>query len=555
MANKALFNKRATAVKPTDHVNEAGGTAYAMTAKHALAQFATTGTLSDQHYTKAEKQLEQVLEFASQVDATFVAKTALYARVTGGMKDMPALLCVHLASRKTPEARKLLKAIFPVVIDNGKMLRNFVQILRSGVTGRKSLGSTAKKLIQHWLLSRNYQQLLYAYVGNDPSLADIIKLARPRVGEDTVRQAFHNWVLGREFDADALPLIVLQYEQWKRGEGTGPVPTVPFQLLDSLPLTTEHWKDIFRNGRWQFTRMNLNTAQRHGVFDDPAMVKLIADRLRDPKQIEGARAFPYQLLGAYLAVTNDVGGGMWGSEPDKREAKDMPREIVDALHDALEIATENVPDFGGTVYVFPDVSGSMNQAITGNRKGSTSKVKCYHVSALIAATVLRRNPGSRVIPFSDNAFMNVNLEPRDTVMTNARAISRLGGGGTNTSDPLRQLNEKNAKGDLCIWVSDLQSWVDSDPSGYGYGYNSRGRGTPTMDEWEIFRKRNPNAKAVHINVQAYNSVQAHDRKDILNIGGFSDKIFETISQFAKGALNPEHWVGEIEGTQVPAIVG
>ena len=51
------------------------------------------------------------------------------------MKDMPALLCAILAVRDV----KLLEAIFPRVIDNGKMLRTFVQILRSGVVGRKSL--------------------------------------------------------------------------------------------------------------------------------------------------------------------------------------------------------------------------------------------------------------------------------------------------------------------------------------------------------------------------------------------------------------------------------
>ena len=33
-----------------------------------------------------------------------------------------------------------MKAVFPRVIDNGKMLRNFVQVVRSGTVGRKSFG-------------------------------------------------------------------------------------------------------------------------------------------------------------------------------------------------------------------------------------------------------------------------------------------------------------------------------------------------------------------------------------------------------------------------------
>ncbi|MCP2871823.1 TROVE domain-containing protein, partial [Salmonella enterica subsp. enterica serovar Typhimurium] len=70
----------------------------------------------------------------------------------------------------------LLSQVFSRVVDNGKMLRNFVQILRSGTVGRKSLGSRPKKLVQHWLLTATEKQLLNAAVGNTPSLADVVKM-------------------------------------------------------------------------------------------------------------------------------------------------------------------------------------------------------------------------------------------------------------------------------------------------------------------------------------------------------------------------------------------
>ena len=47
----------------------------------------------------------------------------------------------------------LLGQVFGRVVDNGKMLRNFVQILRSGAVGRKSLGTRPKKLVQQWLVT------------------------------------------------------------------------------------------------------------------------------------------------------------------------------------------------------------------------------------------------------------------------------------------------------------------------------------------------------------------------------------------------------------------
>ena len=56
------------------------------------------------------------------------------------MKDMPAALAATLAVWDTA----LLAQVFGRVIDNGKMLRNFVQIVRSGAMGRKSLGSAPR---------------------------------------------------------------------------------------------------------------------------------------------------------------------------------------------------------------------------------------------------------------------------------------------------------------------------------------------------------------------------------------------------------------------------
>ncbi|CAN5426692.1 hypothetical protein BH20ACI3_BH20ACI3_29730 [soil metagenome] len=69
------------------------------------------------------------------------------------IKDMPALLCAVLSV----EDRALLNAVFPRVIDNSKLLRNSVQIMRSaGVVGRKSLGSAPKRLVRKCLDARVY---------------------------------------------------------------------------------------------------------------------------------------------------------------------------------------------------------------------------------------------------------------------------------------------------------------------------------------------------------------------------------------------------------------
>jgi 60 kDa SS-A/Ro ribonucleoprotein len=517
MANKSLFQSlRGALVPPTDTTNEAGGPAYALPPKHALAQYAMTGCLNATYYVSAEAQLEKVMALTSLVEAEFVAKTAVYARQKGFMKDMPALLCAAL-SMKNPQ---LLRTVFDRVVDDGKMLRNFIQVMRSGAVGRKSLGTVPKKLAQRWLAARTDEQLFRASVGNSPSLVDVIKMVHPKPAGAT-REALYGYLLEREHNAEILPEIVTQFEAFKAGRREV-VPNVPFQMLTALELGKTEWTAIAKQAPWQMTRMNLNTFARHGVFEDPAMIKLVAERLASAEGVKRARVFPYQLLAAF-----------------KSAGADVPNLVREALQTAMEVAIQNVPRINGKVYVCPDVSGSMGSALTGERTGATSAVRCIDVAALVSAAILRRNPTAEVLPFATEV-VDVRLNSRDSVMSNAEKLAAVGGGGTTCSAPLAWLNQKQAKGDLVVFVSDNQSWVDA------HG----GRGTETLRQWTAFKQSNPQARLVCIDIQPHGTVQAAEAGDILNIGGFSDQVFEVITAFAEGRLGADHWVGLIDAVEL-----
>jgi 60 kDa SS-A/Ro ribonucleoprotein len=189
----------------------------------------------------------------------------------------------------------------------------------------------------------------------------------------------------------------------------------------------------------------------------------------------------------------------------------------------------------GQVFVCPDVSGSMKSPVTGHRQGATTSVQCIDVAALVAASILRKNPSAEVLPFEQNV-VRLDLNPRDSIMSNARRLAAVGGGGTNCSAPVKLLNHRGAKGDLVIFVSDNQSWVDS----------GSGRGTQLMHAWQQFRERNQQAKLVCLDIQPNRTTQATEREDILNIGGFSDQVFEVIAAFASGELSGDHWVRRIQ---------
>jgi 60 kDa SS-A/Ro ribonucleoprotein len=522
MATKNLFankNKKTVSAKvtlPTNTVNEAGGTAYKMSDKAALAQYAMTGCFNGTFYVSDKDQLKTTLELANKVEPKFVAKLAVYARQKGLMKDMPAVLAAVVAG-KDPE---LLAQIFSKVVDNPKMLRNFVQVVRSGATGRKSLGTRPKKLIQNYLETLTDDQLFKADVGNDPSLQDIIKLVHPKP-TNKQRSALYGYLLDKEYSKKDLCALAKQFEAFKK-DMKGEIPDVPFQMLTALPLKDSHWTQIAENATWNQIRMNLNTFARHNVLADSKVVTALATKLADPEQVKRSKTFPYQLFTAYLNVDSTI-----------------PAKLTNALQDAADHSLDNIPEFNGKVYVMVDTSGSMGSAVTGNRGSVTSKMRCVDVAALFAAAILRKNPDTEIVPFDTSVHSGHRFNPRDSIMTNAKTLASFGGGGTNCSSALAYVNAKAGKGDLVIYVSDNESWVDS---GRGL-YN---RGTATMNEWNKFKTRNKDAKLVCIDIQPNASTQAHDRDDVLNVGGFGDQVFDVIARFVELGNNKDLWIKTIE---------
>lgn len=549
--NQTARGKRALKNVPkANTTNKAGGKAYKFTDKHALAQYCLTGTFNGTFYSNAQTQLDEVIKLSAKVSPEYIASLAVYAREHGHMKDTPAFLLAVLANRDI----ELFKRSFNQVVDNGKMLRNFVQIIRSGATGRKSFGTAIKKTLQNWLNARTDYQIFHDSVGNTPSLSDVIKMVRPKPANKK-REVLYAYVTDKlSFKKSAktiictksvpagrgkfkdvrvktadIPDCIKSYEKYKL-TGTGEVPKVPFQLLTALNLGTKEWSAIADNAKWQMTRMNLNTFQRHGVFDNKKMVNSIATRLADRENVLGAKAFPYQLFTSYKYADASV-----------------PHKVRDSLQDAMEHAIENVPEIDGEVTVCVDVSGSMGCAVTGNRPGATSKMTYVDVAGLITSAIMRKNPSAKVIAFNHSA-QAVHLNSRDSVMTNAQKIANLLSGGTDCSAPIQMLNQTGDKSDLIVMVSDNESWHGLSGGRYrGYWGNS---GTDMMAEWTKFKKRNPNAKLVNIDIEPNGNSQTKSSDDVLNIAGFSDICFSIINAFARGALANDALVETIEAVSI-----
>jgi 60 kDa SS-A/Ro ribonucleoprotein len=515
MANKGLFASAIARLLPAaGTLNRERAPAYEYGPEAKLAQLAVTGTLSASFYASAETHLAKAIEAARAVDPMFVARAAVYARKSGTMKDMPALLTAYL----TIADPDLAVRVFRRVIDNGRMLRTFVQVMRSGQVGRTSLGTRPKRLVQEWLETASMRDLMAAATGNDPSLADIVRMVRPKPA-NAERRAFYGWLIGKPYDFAALPAEIVAFEAWKSNP-SGLLPPVPFEWLTAFPLGAKQWGQLASSMGWQALRMNINTLARNGAFGVKGVTEAVVARLAEVDAQKKARVLPYQLM----VALGTAGDG-------------VPLKVQAALEEALEASVASVPKVTGRVVVCPDVSGSMASPATGYRKGATSKVTCNDVAALVAAAMLRTNPAARVLPF-EQRVVDVTLDPFARLAVNTANLAAVGGGGTSVSAPLARLNAEKALVDLVVIVSDNESWVDA----------TRGGATATMREWDRIVRRNPGAKLVCVDIQPYGTTQASGRPEILNVGGFSDAVFDTIARFASGETRD--WVSIVNETEV-----
>jgi 60 kDa SS-A/Ro ribonucleoprotein len=548
MANRSLFSSFQKALPNATARNEAGGRAYALAPKHALAQLAATGCFEQTFYAKAETQLTQLQELVDTVDDnTFLAKLAVFSRERAFMKDMPAALVAALASRDS----ELMHRVFDRAIDNGRVLRTLFQMIRSGRFGRKSLSSSLQRAFGRWLNEASVSKLLAASIGRDPTLRDVLRLARPTPINNERRALFgyltekavEKWTPACENDLPAQVRSLMAYRKAESAEEQVEIlskTSVRWDLLADAARGPLVWKAIARQMGPQALRMNLNTLVRHDVFEnDKRMVDEVARRIADVDEIKRSRQFPYQFLAAYLNASPD-----------------LSHKIKAALHQAAEVACGNVPRLSGPIVIGLDTSGSMRQPVMGRRSnGHQSPMRCIDVASLFAAAILRRNPNSLLIPFDTQAY-DVRVDPQDTILSLGERFAQYGGGGTDCSLPLAMVNSSRHKQRFagCVLVSDNMSWVQRKDSRYAEFFGAMA--TKVMEEWNRFvqqqrrfqRKHFRAPKLICIDIQPYGTTQAPERDDILNIGGFSDAVFKVVSDFFDD--KPNRLVTEVESIEL-----
>jgi 60 kDa SS-A/Ro ribonucleoprotein len=377
--------------------------------------------------------------------------------------------------------------------------------------------------------------------GFTPTMSDMLAALHVTPLNEEQRAMF-GWIRGHKpgkerYAAEALPAPIRALEAFKADPARAALPEGidVFQFMRLMPDVPARWSQLARLMSWTQVFKNLQTLARHRIFEDPNEAHYVAGRLTSQDEILRSRAFPYQLLIAYRAVTPSTKAWMTDARNPEWTA---PEVIKSALRRALDIAIANTPELPGLTVIGVDSSGSMSNPITGQQysrgrdgqfRNTSSKAMVVDVAGLFAASCLKYNPETVVLPYDDHIH-RVDLIPEDSVITICDKLP-TSGGGTNTSLVLKEVVDKQIPADSIIILSDTESWLDS-PRSSGFLLGRRG-GTRTMELFNQHRARKPKAKLVCWNLQAGRTTQAVG-DGVLNTAGFSEAIWDNVRKFLVG---------------------
>ncbi len=141
-------------------------------------------------------------------------------------------------------------------------------------------------------------------------------------------------------------------------------------------------------------------------------------------------------------------------------------------------------------------------------------------------------------------MVHINLNKRDSVMTNADKLAKIGGGGNNSLGAACRSSPARMPRSISWWCHLGQPVLDGCAQGQpadgcddGDGQGSRG--SIRLQSWSA---------------STFSLLQRHRRRraeDMLNIGGFSDAVCEVIAAFAASSKEPDGWMKSHRGDRAP----
>lgn len=480
---------------PTKTTNYEGGEAYEPDdPKFALYKLVINNLLEDTHYRSDEEGLKQVMRAfgpAAQEDPKFPLQLAAYAREEMYLRDISQLLLVMAANETKEHVRDYALDIIQRADEPATCLAIHDKVY--GGTAPKPL----KKAINDALHQFDaYQIAKYDTDRREVNLRDVLNRTHPKPRDDERDEIFERLIRGGLDDYPEVDPLDTP-ETWET-------------VISEHGSTRQAWESVLpRMGLFAITR-NLRNMLQEGV--NPRMIR----GEFDVDYVKQAKLYPFRFYQAFAAL---------------QDAGISSPEIEKMLTEAIEVATESVPDYMGDTFVAVDLSGSMRSPVS-NR----SELSMKEIAAFFGAVMMRKGAETSVFA---TEFETVNAHHQTpTLELTEKILQKSVGGSTNGWKAIDYLRDEGKAPDRVVMLTDMQIWDSS------RGVFSSRSDNSVRKSLEAYREEvAPETALYMVDLASYGDlVTPEGYEGVYNISGWNDSMLD----FIEYAENPGQIIEEIE---------
>ena len=555
----AKFNEKKMAKQPTER-NFMGEMAFKMEDKEELISTVMTTFLQDEYYEKEATKIARIQELLKKVDPLFAAKLAIYARNQGNLRSVTHFIAAEIA--KYVSGSEWGKRFYDKIIvrpdDMSEIVSAYAHINGMSQKNISKIPNAMKGGFKTALERLDaYQIDKYKMQNREVSLIDLVRLFHPK-GNQKNAEAFKRLVNGESLEG-LYETKIFEKEMTKAGQLTKNATEDEKEKAKHEAIS-----EVLGNIKGM-PIMNLIRNLRNIILYAPDKVEDACAQLRIKDKILKSRLLPFRFATAYAEIEKMS----WNKpntdtaitfESDKAEEEltmiqfhSLKRSVLDALEDAIQYSVENIPELEGNVAILVDHSGSCRGDAGGSSAVSAfSKTSTAMIGNLFGSMMAYRQKNVYIGLFGDKLIdvpMDRNMKMLDfNKMSFDRGACCGAGTETGIYDFIRKCIIEKKKVDNVVVFSDCQIGNGSYNFTPWYGSKMTDRGDHFHELFNKFKKLNPKCNWIVVNLRQSGGTSVFDKSQrILNIAGWSDKIFDVIKSQCRG------WdavIKEIEAVEV-----
>ena len=540
----AKYNTKSTPKAPTE-INFMGEKAFKLSDKEELVSTVMTTFLQDSYYENEKVVIQRIRNLISKVDPLFSAKLAIYARNEGNLRSVTHLISALIAKYISGSdwGKRFYNKIIIRPDDMAEILSCYAaETDQKNLKDIKKIPNSIKKGFKEALERLDaYQIDKYKMENKSIKLVDLVRLFHPKSQKNL---ELYKKLLNGESLKNSYSSKILEKEMSKVGQ-------MASSESEKLELKEKAISSVVENINGM-PIMNLIRNLRNILLYSPNSVEDACKQMLIKNKILNSRLLPFRFATAYSEIeslnykdiknknTSEIVFEKEQIGISESEFNRLKKLILDSLENAIQISCLNIPKLEGNVAILIDHSGSVRGDAGGSSKVSAfSKTTKAMIGNLFGSMVAYNQDNVYIGLFGDK-LISVPIDRTKKLLDFNKYSYNIGdscGGSTEQGiyDFFDSVVKENKKVDNVIIFSDCQignknanftSWYGHRPNTYGPNFH---------EIFKKFRSINPQANVIVCNLNQSGGTSVFDKSQrILNIAGWSDKIFDIITSNCKG---------------------